>query len=139
MLLARLPFALVGFVLNYLPYRLPGWVAEWVRHEGDQPATYKVLTGLVAFPVFWAIECALAGWAWGTGGAVAMAVVAPATGWTALRFFERNESFWTELRAWLTLRLLPGRGEALRTLRQEIRKELVELLGSGEAPDDAAL
>jgi hypothetical protein len=141
-LIARLPFALVGLVLNYLPYRRPGWVAGSVRDEGDQPATYTVLTGHVAFPVFWALECALAGSVWGAGGAVAMAIAAPATGWTALRFYERNESFWSELRAWLTLRLLPGRGEAMRALRREIRKELRALIAAeedGDAPtrDDA--
>ncbi len=139
-LLWRLPFALVGLILNFVPYQLAGRVARIVRHEGDQPATYKVLTGLVGFPLFWAIESALAAWAWGAPGGFAMAVLAPVTGWIALRFFERNESFWSELRAWLTLRLLPHRGEALRTLRREIRKELAALLESEakEAEADAA-
>ena len=127
-LLWRLPFAAIGLLLNYLPYRLPGWVAGLVRDQGDQPATYKVLTGLVAFPVFWGLECALAWSAWGGAGAAAMAVVAPVTGWIALRFYERNESFWRELRAWLTLRVLPDRGAELRALRAAIRDELAALV-----------
>jgi 1-acyl-sn-glycerol-3-phosphate acyltransferase len=131
-LLLRLPFAAVGLVLNYLPYRFPGWVARLVRDEGDQPATYKVLTGLVAFPLCWALECVLAFRAWGVPGAAAMAVIAPATGWIALRFYERNESFWRELRAWLTLRVLPDRGAELRALRRAIRDELAALVTTEE-------
>jgi len=127
-LLLRLPFALVGLVLNYVPYRLPGLVGDRVRHAGDQPATYKVLTGLVAFPVFWALECALAWRGWGGAGAAAMAVVAPTTGWIALRFAERNESFWRELRAWLVLRLVPHRANELRVLRRMMREELQALV-----------
>jgi 1-acyl-sn-glycerol-3-phosphate acyltransferase len=135
-LLLRLPFAVIGLLLNYLPYRLPGWVADRVRHVGDQPATYKVLTGLVAFPIVWALESALAWRAWGAAGAVAIAVLAPITGWISLRFYERNESFWRELRAWLTLRLLPRRGAELRALRREIRDELAAMVEAQPEPRD---
>jgi 1-acyl-sn-glycerol-3-phosphate acyltransferase len=128
-LLAQLPFALVGFALNYLPYRLPGFVAKRVEHEGDQPATYKLLSGLVLFPVAWAIEIAIAGGLWGIPGALAMAVIAPATGWIALRFYERNESFWSETRAYLTLRAVKHRAAELRALRRMMREELAALVG----------
>ena len=33
-LLVRLPFALVGMALNYLPYRIPGWVAGRFASSG---------------------------------------------------------------------------------------------------------
>ena len=130
LLLTLLPLALVGFVLNYLPYRLPGWVANLVREKGDQPATFKVLTGLVAFPLFWGV---LSGSTWlavGPGAGIAMALLAPLSGWIALRFFERNQSFWGELRAFFTLRLLPERGAELRALRQDVRDQLASVIES---------
>jgi hypothetical protein len=55
------------------------------------------------------------------------AIAAPVTGWYALLFHERNESFWREVGAWLVLRLFPGRAARLRRLRAEIRKEMESL------------
>jgi len=132
-----LPIALVGLALNYLPYRVPGWVASTVEDQGDQPATYKVISGLFLFPIAWAIEIALAGRAWGALGASLMAVVAPATGWVALRFFEHTESFWSELRAWLTLRLASHRAAELRILRGMMRDDLQALVASTAGPADS--
>ena len=132
-LLLRLPFALVGWLLNYLPYRLPGLAASFVEEHGDQPATYKMLAGIFLFPIFWALEAGLAGWWWGGLAAGVVAIGAPITGWIALRFFERNESFWNELRAYLWLRLAPDRAAELRTLRGLMRDELHALV-SPETP-----
>jgi len=139
-LLLRLPFAVVGLALHWLPYRAPGLVASRVRHSGDLPATYKILTGLFLFPVVWAVYAGIAAWLWGGGAAALVALGAPATGWIALRFAERNESFWGELRAYLTLRLFPERAAELRGLRAEIREELralVEAAGAEQMGDDS--
>jgi 1-acyl-sn-glycerol-3-phosphate acyltransferase len=127
-LIARAPVALVGYALNALPYHLVGRIAKLVEHEGDQPATFKLIAGLFLFPLTWAIETALAGFAWGAPGALALALVAPITGWVALRFYERNESFWTESLAYLTLRAIPDRAAELRVLRRMMREELAALV-----------
>ena len=58
-----------------------------------------------------------------------MAVIAPATGWIALRFYERNESFWSESLAYLTLRAVPHRAAELRALRRMMREELSAIVG----------
>ena len=129
-LLARLPFAAVGYLLNAIPYHVVGRIAAFSEHEGDQPATVKLLAGFFLFPITWAIEIALAASAWGMPGALATAVIAPATGWVALRFYERNESFWSESLAFLTLRAVPHRAAELRALRRMMREELVSLVGS---------
>ena len=115
-------------LLNALPYHVVGRIARLVEHEGDQPATYKLLAGFFLFPITWAIEIAAAASAWGAPGALAMAVIAPATGWIALRFYERNESFWSEARAYLTLRAVPHRTAELRALRRMMREELSALV-----------
>jgi hypothetical protein len=89
---ALMPFALVGLVLNWLPYQLPGWVARALTKTPDEPATYKILTALLAFPFFWIAEAAVAGWLAGAWAAAAMVVAAPATGYVALLFHDRLEA-----------------------------------------------
>ena len=130
-LFAVMPFAALGTLLNYLPYRLPGFVAWLVRRHGDLPATYKILTGLVFLPLTWALEAWLAASWWGTGAGIATAVIAPVTGWVALLFHERHGSMWREVLAYLTLRFQPERAATLRALRSRIRQEIDALVSSG--------
>ena len=82
----------VGVILNWLPYRLPGWVARALTRTPDEPATYKILTALLAFPAFWIAEAVAVGIAAGAWAGVAMAVLAPATGYAALLFHDRLEA-----------------------------------------------
>jgi 1-acyl-sn-glycerol-3-phosphate acyltransferase len=87
-----LPAAFLGIILNWLPYQLPGWVARALTRTPDEPATYKILTALLAFPAFWIAEAVTAGVAAGAWAGVAMAVLAPATGYAALLFHDRLEA-----------------------------------------------
>jgi 1-acyl-sn-glycerol-3-phosphate acyltransferase len=127
-LLAALPIAAIGTVLNYVPYRLPGFVGFLVRKHADLPATYKILTGLIALPVFWAFWAWAAAALWGTRAGIAMGLFAPLSGWFALLFHERHGELWREIGAYLTLRLRPERTASLRELRAEIRREIDVLM-----------
>jgi 1-acyl-sn-glycerol-3-phosphate acyltransferase len=82
-LLAR-AIAPVGWLLNWLPYSLPGWVANRFSKSPDDPATYKMLTALLAFPLVWTLESGLALWFGGPALGLAMAVAAPSSGYVAL-------------------------------------------------------
>jgi 1-acyl-sn-glycerol-3-phosphate acyltransferase len=86
------PFALLGLVLNWLPYHVPGWVSQILTRTPDEPATYKILTALLAFPAFWIAEAVVAGLAGGPVAAAAMALIAPGTGYLALLFHDRLEA-----------------------------------------------
>ena len=81
---------LVGVALNWLPFRMPGWISARLSRTPDEPATTKLLGALALFPLFWLLEAtvaaALGGWRWG----LALAVLAPATGYAALRAFARG-------------------------------------------------
>jgi len=91
-LLLGLSVYLIGVPLNWLPYRLPGWISDRVSTTPDEPATYKLLAGLLTFPVFWVAETALAvHWAGPVGGFV-MAIAAPVSGYAALRFSEEHDA-----------------------------------------------
>jgi 1-acyl-sn-glycerol-3-phosphate acyltransferase len=122
-----LPVAVIGTVLCYVPYRVPGLVAHLAGRHRDLPATYKILCGLALAPLWFALLGLLALALAGPWAALAIVVAAPVTGWYALLFHERNDSFWREVGAWLVLRLFPGRAAKLRRLRAEIRREVESL------------
>jgi hypothetical protein len=72
------------------------------------------------------------------GGAAAAAtlVLAPATGWYAMRFQERYEHLFDEAAAWLRMRLSPRRVAALRAEREALRDEMTELARLANQTDD---
>jgi hypothetical protein len=91
MRLLAAPAVAIGYALNWLPYRLPGWVAGWLSRSPDDPATYKLLTGALAFPLAWAAEGVLITWWAGAAWGLAVSLAAPVTGYVALRLREIRE------------------------------------------------
>ncbi|HVS03877.1 MAG TPA: 1-acyl-sn-glycerol-3-phosphate acyltransferase [Thermoanaerobaculia bacterium] len=132
-LLLRLPLALAGMALGWIPYRICGWLGARVAHRPDQPATYKLFGGLVLYPLFWAAEAVVAArWA-GWPGALAVLALGPIGGWAAVRFLGRLRLLLTEARAYLLLRRKRGLGRELRARRQRIRERIV-VLADGPTP-----
>ncbi len=122
------PLALVGLVLNWLPYRIPGWVTRLVRLKRDVRATWKVLIAMVLFPLFWILEAAFAGWRWDWAWAPAVLAVAPVTGYLALTYSESWKALRDESRAFLKLK---GRRAAVAELtrrRGEVAAEVRRLI-----------
>lgn len=60
-----LPLALWGLATHALPYRLNGWLVRLAHPDGDAEATYKLVLGIVVFPMSWLAESWLA---WHLGG-----------------------------------------------------------------------
>ncbi len=130
------PVALVGIVLNLVPYLAVALIARQADDEPNQVATYKLFPSLLAYPATWAIEAGLAAASVGARGALALLVVAPLTGYVAVRFLERQEAFWRETRAYLRLRRKRAVVAELRRQRQEVERrigELVELWAEAQA------
>lgn len=127
LLLVRLPLALVGTLLNYVPYRLCGWAGALAAREPDQPATFKLFGGILFYPLFWAAEAAYAGWRWGPLAALGLALLGPLGGWAAVRFRDRLRWLRTEARAFFVLHFPGGAGEELRQKREAVRRELLAL------------
>ncbi len=88
-LMLTAPLAALGALLAWVPYRLAGPVAKRVvGREFDILGTVKLLAGSLFILVFWLAEGALA---WRFGGwpaALALAGLAPVSGYAALRFEE---------------------------------------------------
>jgi 1-acyl-sn-glycerol-3-phosphate acyltransferase len=114
--------ALAGVALNWLPFKVPGWLSTQLSRTADEPATYKLLASLLTFPLFWSLEVAaaagLGGWPW----ALAAAVAAPATGYAALLVFARGRPRGRSGRLQVHERLLAE----LRAHRLRLREALVD-------------
>lgn len=128
LLALRLPLAVLGTVLNWLPYRIPGWIAAAVATTTDTRATYKVFSAVLFFPLFWLGEAIAAGYALHSAWVgAAVAAVAPLSGWVALRFHERRRRFAAEARAYLLLRTRRRLAAELKARRQAVLAGVAEL------------
>ena len=84
----NLPVGIVGSLLNAIPYQLTGWVTRRFARTPDEPATYMLMTALLAFPTSWLAIGLIAGFVAGPVAGALSASLAPITGFAALRLRE---------------------------------------------------
>ena len=123
-----LPVALLGAALNCLPFTVVELVSRRFDDEENQIATYKVFPGIVAYPAAWGVEAAVAAGLWGAASGLALLVVAPLSGYIAVRFLERQEALWREGRAFLLLRRRRRIAAELRERRAETGRRIETLV-----------
>jgi 1-acyl-sn-glycerol-3-phosphate acyltransferase len=136
-LFLRLPVALLGIAANALPYQLARLAALPMRSQPNQVATYKLFPSLLLYPLTWIGEALAAGWLLGGGAAWVTLLLAPASGWVALRFLEEQERLRREVRAFLLLRTRRSLHALLRARREAIRSELQALARQASAASAA--
>jgi 1-acyl-sn-glycerol-3-phosphate acyltransferase len=113
-----------GFLLNWVPFRLNALVSNRLTSSPDQPASYKVLGALLFFPLWWALEAAVA---WALGGplaAAAVVIAAPLAGALFLRVHDRRR---------FRPRAVGGafaERAALRDTRAALRRQIREVAGT---------
>jgi hypothetical protein len=135
LLLWWLPLAALGTFFNWIPYRLLGIAAGRARNR-DLPATVKLFGGFFVFPITWLVWAVLAGRAFGPATGFATLLLAPATGWYAMRFQERYERLFDEAVAYLRVKWRSRRVVALRRERAALHAEVTELAkGVAEAEE----
>lgn len=127
-----LPLAIAGSFLNWLPYRTPGWIVRGLKLEPDLEATYRVLSAVAAFPCFWIGETLLADKLFGTHVGLAVGLLAPSTGYIALRFHETRKRFGDEVRGYFLLRTRGAIAAELRMKRLGISRRMRELISLAE-------
>jgi 1-acyl-sn-glycerol-3-phosphate acyltransferase len=127
-LLLLLPLALIGTLLNWLPYRVCGAIADRFEHLPDVQATYKVFPAIFLYPLTWTIEIVAAWLIGGTPAAAVIAVLAPTTGWIAAVFNQRRQRLALETRAYLLLRSHRKLVLDLKQRRQELWDRISELV-----------
>jgi 1-acyl-sn-glycerol-3-phosphate acyltransferase len=102
-LLGGLPLALWGLLSHLAPYWLTGAAVQLLRPEPDVEATYKLVAGLVLYPLVWIAEGWLL-WRWGGGWLLApFALLLVPGGFFALAWGERLRRLYRETRALLRL------------------------------------
>ena len=120
-----------GILLNWLPYRLPAWIADRVTRTPDEPASYKVMGALLFFPDLVGVGggAGLAPWAvrW---AALAVAVAAPLSGLVFLRIHDLRR-----LRP-LAVGASFAERAALRDTRAALRRQIRDVVnGAPGTPD----
>jgi glycerol-3-phosphate O-acyltransferase / dihydroxyacetone phosphate acyltransferase len=119
-----LPLFAYGAAVNFLPYYLPGWLARRLSRRRTDYATTRLLASVVAFPLFWALEASLVGWAAGLQWLLAFSLSLPLGGLIAYRYLAGTGRLRHQLRFGA---LLLTRAQEARRLLAERREILEEL------------
>lgn len=110
-LLLLAPGFAYGAINNALPAYLPRLAAQRLKIDPGYTATVKILVGLLAFPICYALQTVFVAQFASTPIAMAYLLSLPLSGWLALKWVEWGRY----AQAWLRLRSHPG----LAALRQE--------------------
>ncbi len=132
------PFALIGALLGWLPYRSIRVIAtRLAKGEADVVGTYKLLLGLVVFPSWWLAESVIIGWrtTWFVG--LATLLLAPLTGFVALRWDERLEARRQLLRASYLSATRSDIASAVTARRIALAQRIAEAIAHAPKPERA--
>jgi 1-acyl-sn-glycerol-3-phosphate acyltransferase len=122
--IAGFPLFLYGATVNFLPYWIPRWVARRMSTKETDYATWRLLTAMLAVPLFWGLEILLAARLAGRAWALAFAVSLPVSGVIAYRYWVGAG----RLRSRLRLSVLAlNRAHAARRLTTERQALIAEL------------
>jgi len=119
------PLAGFGWLLNALPQRLTGWLAERVAANPTQLAAYKMWIGLQAFAVFYAAFVLLLRhfFEFGRLELALSLLLFPLTGYLSSRYFAMLRHYRDHLRLTRLHLLHRGRLEQLRFWRQQLTRD----------------
>lgn len=114
------PIGLLATLIFAVPYVLTAGAGRLSRHM-DVTATAKAFGGMLLYGTWIALLSGLAGWQWGTAGALAALVLLPGLAVAGLFAVERETSAWQTMRAWLGVRnARPATRRALKRRRAEL-------------------
>ena len=85
--IAGLPFFVYGATVNFLPYWIPRWLARHMSRKETDYATWRLLAGMVACPLFWGLETWLVARLAGGVAALVFALSLPTSGVIAYRYW----------------------------------------------------
>jgi hypothetical protein len=129
-----LPLALVGTIVNYPAYRIVGSLATGLsRGDEDILATIKIIAGALVFPLIWIIVAVIVGFKFSVLAALGVLVLAPISGYVALRFFERLDDLRAGAKAVAASRFQRWGYLRLVAERTAIREEIMTLATEFEA------
>jgi hypothetical protein len=125
------PIALCGALLGWPAYRLTGLVARRLAGtETDLIGTFKALGGALFLYLYWLAEAVVAFHFGGAYWGLALLLVAPLSGYTALRYSERLSLRRETLRAWAIGANGARIARALQARRVELTQQVEQALAS---------
>ncbi len=123
-LMGGMPLAVWGLASHAVPYWLTWAASKLLRPEPDVEATYKLVAGLVMYPLAWIAEGWVL-WRWGGGWPLALfTVLLVPGGFFALAWSERLRRLYRESRALLRLLVDRDLGRHLGGRRRAILDEM---------------
>jgi 1-acyl-sn-glycerol-3-phosphate acyltransferase len=126
-LIALAPLALPAAILNYLPYRLVGFVTTRSAKAEEVVATFKVLGALLFFPLTWIVVTAVVAAFVDPWVALAILVASPIAAFAALVFSERTAELLRGARLLALAIFRPTQRDLLVRERRAIRDEILRL------------
>ena len=112
-----LPFFVGGSLSHYVPYKIPALLAHLLATEPVGRATVKLLTGLVTFPLFYALAVLLS-------GRLLLLALLPPLGIFSLIYGEAVSELFREVRIFFWHRRPDDRWERLKLWREDLASEL---------------
>ncbi len=137
-LILGLPFYLYGVLNNYIPYWIPGFLADKITKKEDFRGSLVLSFGLLSFPIFYLVQCLLIQNFLGGIFAIPMLdnflwlfylLSLPFTGFFALRYKERLSKIF---HSWRLISLFFTKRRLVTEVIRE-REELLESLEKGHA------
>ncbi len=114
------PFFLIGALFHYLPYKIPALISRLLAAEPVGRATIKLLSGLVTFPLFYALAALVS-------GRIVPLLLLPPLGLFALFYLEEVSELLREARIFLWHYRPDDRRERLKRWRHELTREIEAL------------
>jgi 1-acyl-sn-glycerol-3-phosphate acyltransferase len=122
------PLAIFGAIVHYPAYKLSQLIGlKIARDQEDVFATFKIAAALLFFPLTWLVLAAVCFWRWGWPFAVLALLVAPVSGFIAIRFFEELDRFVGGARAILFFFMRRRFFQRLLVERRNLRAEMIAL------------
>ncbi len=134
-----LPLAAAGFLIHLIPFLLTGWMERTLNRHPDQSATFRLILGVVLFPLTYLLVLIFPFLRGGWRVALPCLAVLPFTGWAALLMVERRDRLAESARA-LVLALPGGRAlEEIRGERSAILESVARLIRDLPTAEAAAI
>ena len=122
------PLAIVGAIVHYPAYKLSQLIGlKIAQDQEDVFATFKIAAALLFFPLTWLVLAALCFWRLGWPFALLALLVAPVSGFVAIRFFEELDRFVGGARAILFFFMRRRFFQRLLVERRKLRAEMIAL------------
>lgn len=121
---AAFPFFIYGTAVNALPYLVPRVLSRRMARKETDYATWRLLSSVVAFPLFWGLETWLVWAVAGPRWVPAFLVSLPMSGLVAYHYLRGLGVAGGRLRFWLFARTRTREAERLVTERAAILAEL---------------